>query len=112
VRLSYESVGRRLPPRIPSEPVSPPFETTVVREDGAIVIYVSGEIDNAACERLRDGGESQQHFWARTVSDSRLSAPRWLDERLRAQMKTASLSRGGYGRSGENATPWTRPTSG
>ena len=30
------------------------FETTVVQEDDAIVIYVNGEVDIAACERLRD----------------------------------------------------------
>jgi anti-sigma B factor antagonist len=37
--------------------VSPPFETRAVREDDAIVIYLSGEIDLAACERLRDAIE-------------------------------------------------------
>jgi len=30
------------------------FETPVVKEGDAIVIYVSGELDVAACERLRD----------------------------------------------------------
>jgi anti-sigma B factor antagonist len=30
------------------------FETKVVRENDAIVIHVRGEIDIAACERLRD----------------------------------------------------------
>lgn len=30
------------------------FETRVVQESAAIVIYVRGEIDMAACERLRD----------------------------------------------------------
>ena len=30
------------------------FETRVVQESDAIVIYVSGELDVAACERLRD----------------------------------------------------------
>ena len=37
--------------------MSPKFETTVVHEDDAIVIYVNGEIDIAACERLRDAIE-------------------------------------------------------
>jgi len=37
--------------------MSPKFETTVVHEVDAIVIYVSGEIDIAACERLRDAIE-------------------------------------------------------
>jgi anti-sigma B factor antagonist len=31
-----------------------PFETRVEQEGDAIVIYVSGELDIAACERLRD----------------------------------------------------------
>ena len=34
--------------------MSDEFGTKVVRENDAIVIYVSGEIDIAACERLRD----------------------------------------------------------
>ena len=34
--------------------MSPDFSTEVVREGDAIVIYVSGEVDVAACERLRD----------------------------------------------------------
>ena len=34
--------------------MSPRFSTEVVREGDAIVIYVSGEVDVAACERLRD----------------------------------------------------------
>jgi anti-sigma B factor antagonist len=33
------------------------FSTEVVREDGATLIYVSGEIDIATCERLRDAIE-------------------------------------------------------
>ena len=37
--------------------MSPKFETRVVHEGDAIVIYVSGEIDVAACERLRDATE-------------------------------------------------------
>ena len=37
--------------------MSPKFETRVVHEDDAIVISVSGEIDVAACERLRDAIE-------------------------------------------------------
>ena len=34
--------------------MDPQFDTRVVRESDAIVIYVSGDIDIAACERLRD----------------------------------------------------------
>jgi anti-anti-sigma factor len=34
--------------------VSPSFSTEVVREDDAIVIHVSGEVDVAAVGRLRD----------------------------------------------------------
>ena len=34
--------------------MSPRFSTEVVREGDAIVIHVSGEVDVAACERLRD----------------------------------------------------------
>ena len=34
--------------------MSPRFSTEVVREGDSIVIYVSGEVDVAACERLRD----------------------------------------------------------
>ena len=34
--------------------MSPRFSTEVVREDDAIVIYVSGEVDVAAVGRLRD----------------------------------------------------------
>ena len=37
--------------------MSPKFETRVVHEDDAIAIYVNGEIDLAACERLRDAIE-------------------------------------------------------
>ena len=37
--------------------MSPKFDTRVVHEDDAIVISVSGEIDIAACERLRDAIE-------------------------------------------------------
>ena len=33
------------------------FETTVVQEGDAIVIYVSGEIDISSCARLRDAIE-------------------------------------------------------
>jgi anti-sigma B factor antagonist len=32
----------------------PPFETTVVHNRDGIVIHLTGEIDIAACERLRD----------------------------------------------------------
>ena len=35
---------------------------------------------------------SQSAFWARTVSDLRLSAPRWRDENLRAQMNARTDS--------------------
>jgi hypothetical protein len=41
-----------------------------------------------------DAEESQSVIWARTVSDLRLSAPRWLDETLRAQMHGAPDSAG------------------
>jgi anti-sigma B factor antagonist len=34
-----------------------PFSTKVVRDDGATVIYVQGEIDMATAERLRDAIE-------------------------------------------------------
>ena len=34
--------------------MSSKFDTRVAQEDDAIVIYVSGEIDVASCERLRD----------------------------------------------------------
>jgi anti-sigma B factor antagonist len=37
--------------------MSPKFSTEVVREDDAIVIYVSGEVDLAAVGRLRDALE-------------------------------------------------------
>ena len=45
--------------------MSPKFETRVVHEDDAIVIYVSGEIDIASCERLRDA--RAQHGTAQTI---------------------------------------------
>jgi len=35
-------------------PRDPPFETTVVHNRDGIVIHLSGEVDIAACERLRD----------------------------------------------------------
>lgn len=37
--------------------MSPQFETRVVQEVNAIVIYVSGHIDIATCQRLRDAIE-------------------------------------------------------
>jgi anti-sigma B factor antagonist len=37
--------------------MSPRFSTEVVREGATIVIYVRGEVDVAACERLRDAIE-------------------------------------------------------
>jgi anti-sigma B factor antagonist len=52
--------GRQKPKLGPSEyvpGVSPPFSTKVVREDGATLIYVQGELDIATAERLRDAVE-------------------------------------------------------